>query len=184
MPVFSEAEQHALLLSTLAGLSTGIGGAIAIIRRPGPGLLSLLLGLAIGVMATLSMIEMWLHNAYEHGALSITGAVAVGAGLYCLLQPYFPDFESQEDDKRDQEVSTGKSGASLPEGEALVTKEASHVGAAERKDLTQTRSGLAATASGKALREKARIRSLGLPRWPIPQAPLRSRCPHLPRPPP
>jgi hypothetical protein len=34
--------------------------------------------------------------------------------------------------------------------------EASHVGAAERKDLrAQTRSGLAATASGKALREKA-----------------------------
>lgn len=73
-----------------------------IIRRPGPGLLSLLLGLAIGVMATLSMIEMWLHNAYEHGPLSITGAVAVGAGLYCLLQPYFPDFETDEADKRDQ----------------------------------------------------------------------------------
>jgi hypothetical protein len=30
MPLFSPAEQHALLLSTLAGLSTGVGGAIAV----------------------------------------------------------------------------------------------------------------------------------------------------------
>ena len=91
--VLNKGEQHALLLSTLAGLSTSIGGAIAIVRKPGNDLLSFLLGIAIGVMATLSVLEMWLHNAVEHGPLAITAATAVGVALYYVAQPYFPDFE-------------------------------------------------------------------------------------------
>ena len=89
-------EQHALLLSTLAGLSTSIGGAIAIVKKPGNDLLSFLLGVAIGVMATLSVLEMWLHNAAEHGPAAITAATAAGVALYYAAQPYFPDFEQHE----------------------------------------------------------------------------------------
>lgn len=85
-------EQYALLLSTLAGLSTSIGGAIAIVKKPGNDLLSFLLGIAIGVMATLSVLEMWLHNAAEHGVVGITAAAAAGVALYYVAQPYFPDF--------------------------------------------------------------------------------------------
>ena len=91
--VLDKGEQHALLLSTLAGLSTSIGGAIAIVKKPGNDLLSFLLGIAIGVMATLSVLEMWLHNAVEHGPIAITAATAVGVALYYVAQPYFPDFE-------------------------------------------------------------------------------------------
>ena len=94
--VLDNGEQHALLLSTLAGLSTSIGGAIAIVRKPGNDLLSFLLGIAIGVMATLSVLEMWLHNAFEHGPIAITAATAVGVALYYIAQPYFPDFESHQ----------------------------------------------------------------------------------------
>ena len=89
-------EQHALLLSTLAGLSTSIGGAIAIVKKPGNDLLSFLLGVAIGVMATLSILEMWLHNAVEHGPIAITAATAAGVALYYAAQPYFPDFEQHQ----------------------------------------------------------------------------------------
>lgn len=94
--VLDKGEQHALLLSTLAGLSTSIGGAIAIVKKPGNDLLSFLLGIAIGVMATLSVLEMWLHNAFEHGPIAITAATAVGVALYYIAQPYFPDFESHQ----------------------------------------------------------------------------------------
>jgi hypothetical protein len=53
-----------------------------------------LLGLAIGVMIVLSVAEMWLHNAIENGFLAITLSTIAGGGLYAVLQPFFPDFES------------------------------------------------------------------------------------------
>lgn len=55
---------------------------LQIIRRPDDSLLALLLGTAIGVMFTLSVAEMWIHNAMEHGWLGVTGAVLLGALLY------------------------------------------------------------------------------------------------------
>ncbi len=94
--MLDKGDQHALLLSTLAGLSTSIGGAIAIVKKPGNDLLSFLLGIAIGVMATLSVLEMWLHNAVEHGPVAITAATAAGVALYYAAQPYFPDFETHQ----------------------------------------------------------------------------------------
>jgi len=134
----SRDEQYALLLSTLAGLSTSIGGAIAvrvysvacrrthvlrtlralghppvvtcrptgaqIIKRPGPALLSFLLGLAIGVMATLSVAEMFIRNALEHGALRVSASVAAGAAMYYFVQPFLPDFVEHEHGKKGSDV--------------------------------------------------------------------------------
>ena len=118
--VFGPEAQQALLLSTLAGLSTGIGGVIAvsslsdarvlervaieihdiqwllflqIIKKPENKLLAALLGVAIGVMVTLSTAEMYIRNAMEHGWLGISTATAAGMLVYYFLQPYFPDFE-------------------------------------------------------------------------------------------
>ncbi|KAK9835162.1 hypothetical protein WJX81_002306 [Elliptochloris bilobata] len=99
----SKDEQYALLLSTLAGLSTSIGGLIAIIKRPGPALLSFLLGLAIGVMVTLSVAEMWLRNALEHGFLRVSASVACGSALYFFVQPFLPDFEEHDHGKKGTE---------------------------------------------------------------------------------
>ena len=53
-----------------------------IIKRPDDALLALLLGIAIGVMFTLSFVEMFIHNALENGWWQITLAVGLGALLY------------------------------------------------------------------------------------------------------
>jgi hypothetical protein len=60
-------DQRALLWSTGAGLATALGGGLAVIRRPEAGLLAFLLGTAIGVMATLSILELLIENALENG---------------------------------------------------------------------------------------------------------------------
>jgi len=45
-----------LLLSTLAGLATGIGGLIVSFRKPGKKLFGFLTGFAAGVMIVLSLL--------------------------------------------------------------------------------------------------------------------------------
>ena len=55
----------AFLLTVLAGLSTGIGSAIAyFLRRPGPAQMSLILGFSAGVMLYVSFAEL-LHQSFE-----------------------------------------------------------------------------------------------------------------------
>jgi len=68
-------------------------------------LLAFLLGVAIGVMFTLSAAEMYIRNAYEHGFWGITIAVLGGAALYYFLQPFLPDFVDHSHDKKAAEVS-------------------------------------------------------------------------------
>lgn len=94
---FGEEEIWALQLSTFAGLSTAIGGIIAVIKRPDDSLLAFLLGTAIGVMFLLSLVEMWIHNAIENGALAVTIAVLVGALFYQCLQPFLPEMGPVDD---------------------------------------------------------------------------------------
>lgn len=63
------------------------------IRKPNDATLAFLLGLAVGVMATLSVIELWIKNGIDNGMLPTSLAVAGGVILYRMLQPYFPEFE-------------------------------------------------------------------------------------------
>ncbi len=44
-------------------------------------------------MATLSVLEMYIHNAMENGWATVTTCVVAGASLYYIVQPYLPDFE-------------------------------------------------------------------------------------------
>jgi len=104
--MFGEAEWWAITLSTFAGLSTAVGGAIAVIKRPDDSLLAFLLGTAIGVMFILSAVEMWIHNAMENGWASITAAVLVGVLVYQCLQPLLPDFNG---DHHTSSISTSTS---------------------------------------------------------------------------
>ena len=67
-PLLLPEDWRALGFSTLAGLATAIGGVIAVIRRPEAALLAFMLGLAIGVMATLSVLELMIQNAIDNGA--------------------------------------------------------------------------------------------------------------------
>ena len=69
----------ALLLTTLAGLSTGLGGLVVwLMRTPGPRIMALSQGFAAGVMMTVSLSEM-LPSAVE--AYAASGAAPVGAAL-------------------------------------------------------------------------------------------------------
>ena len=77
---------------------------LQVIRQPDDALLAFLLGNAIGVMFLLSVAEMYLHNAVQHGWLPITIAFALGAGLYHLAQPFIPDFGSHHHDHHDNEL--------------------------------------------------------------------------------
>ena len=66
----------ALLLTLLAGLSTGIGGGIAyFIKKPRIAYLSFGLGLSAGVMIYISFMEL-LPMAHRYGHLVIGGIVA------------------------------------------------------------------------------------------------------------
>lgn len=78
------------ILSLLAGAATGIGGAIAVIRRPGRRMFNLIMGFAGGVMLSISFMEL-LSNAIKYGGieLSIAGFV-LGALLIFVLDAVFP----------------------------------------------------------------------------------------------
>lgn len=76
----------ALLLSGLAGLSTGIGGlAVLFFRRPGDGMMSFSMGFAAGVMTTVSLSDMLPHTVETYGrTMPVTTAALCSASL-CLM---------------------------------------------------------------------------------------------------
>ena len=59
-------------------------------RKPDDATLAFLLGLALGVMLTLSVVELWVKNALEHGWVAISVATLAGAALYYFAQPFSP----------------------------------------------------------------------------------------------
>ena len=80
----------AFLLTLLAGLSTGIGSAIAyFLRRPGPAQMSLILGFSAGVMLYVSFAEL-LHQSFDKVGFGIANigffaGIAVIAALDILI---------------------------------------------------------------------------------------------------
>ncbi|MBW2976892.1 ZIP family metal transporter [Candidatus Woesearchaeota archaeon] len=69
------------LLSLLAGLATGIGGLIAVIRKPGKRSFGFLMGFAAGVMVTLSFTEL-VNEAWESSGYLVT---TIGFGIGALF---------------------------------------------------------------------------------------------------
>ena len=47
-------------------------------------------------MATLSLVELLLRNAYEHGWIAVPAASALGLSVYHILQPHLPDFDTSQ----------------------------------------------------------------------------------------
>lgn len=79
-----------VLLSLIAGLGTGIGGLIAIMRTPGRRSFGFLMGLTAGVMITLAFMEL-LAEAWETGGfITATIGFAFGAGFMFLLDYFAP----------------------------------------------------------------------------------------------
>ena len=76
-----------VLLSTLAGLGTGIGGLIVLVRKPGEKMFVFLIGLAAGLMIMLSFMELLFDSVRNSGLFP--AAVGFVAGTLVL---FFLDF--------------------------------------------------------------------------------------------
>ena len=83
--MFDGDDQYALFLSFLAGLATSVGGIIAVMKKPDQKMLAFLLGTAIGVMATLSLVELYVKNLMQNGFVEVTVAMCIGAVVYMVL---------------------------------------------------------------------------------------------------
>lgn len=89
----------ALALTVLAGASTAVGGALGAIGRPISGRgLAMALGLAAGVMVTVSLAEMMpaareglATGVGSAGGLAAVAALLAGAGAYLLLDHLLPE---------------------------------------------------------------------------------------------
>ena len=76
---------YAMAATTLAGLSTGLGGLLGVLRRPGRRGMAFSLGFGAGVMITVSLADM-LPEAMERyrAAFSPAGAAGAAASLAAL----------------------------------------------------------------------------------------------------
>ncbi len=81
---------NVLLLSLVASLGTGLGGLIAIIRRPGKRSYGFLMGITAGVMICLAFLEV-VNKAWELGGpLTATLGFGLGACFMFLLDYLAP----------------------------------------------------------------------------------------------
>ena len=74
---------NVLFLSLAAGLGTGLGGAIAILRKPGRRSFGLLMGITAGVMITLSFMEL-VNKAWQMAGY-LTATIGFTAGALFML---------------------------------------------------------------------------------------------------
>jgi zinc transporter, ZIP family len=81
---------NSFLLSLLAGLGTGLGGLIAVIRKPGRRSFGCLMGITAGVMITLSFLEL-VNEAWKlQGYLTATIGFAAGATFMLVIDVIIP----------------------------------------------------------------------------------------------
>ena len=93
-----------LLLSLMASLGTGLGGLIAIIRKPGRRSYGLLMGITAGVMISLSFLEL-VNKAWEMaGPLTATIGFGVGATFMFLVDYFAPHIRFGEKEVRGRDA--------------------------------------------------------------------------------
>lgn len=101
----------AFLLSLMAGLGTGLGGLIAVIRRPGARLYGFLMGITAGVMISLSFLEL-VNEAWElQGFVTATVGFGLGAFFMFGLDVIIPHIRFGEEEIPHQDKGV------LPEGQ-------------------------------------------------------------------
>jgi ZIP family zinc transporter len=104
----------ALLLTAVAGLSTGIGSAIAyFIRKPRVVYLSVSLGFSAGVMIYISFMELLASSMETLGQLP--GLIAFFIGIACigLIDLLIPEAENPHEYKGLEDTSTRRTDESL-----------------------------------------------------------------------
>jgi len=81
---------NVLALSMIAGLGTGLGGLIAVIRQPGRRTFGLLMGITAGVMITLSFVDLVNHALELAGVWTTTIGFTLGALFMLLIDMLIP----------------------------------------------------------------------------------------------
>lgn len=79
-----------VLLSALAGLGTGIGGLIVLVRKPGERLFVFLIGLAAGLMIMLSFMELLFDSLRISGLFQVAVGFISGTVLLFVLDFLLP----------------------------------------------------------------------------------------------
>lgn len=91
---------NVVLLSLVAGLGSGLGGFIAVLRRPGRRSFGLLMGATAGVMISLSFLELVSEAWSQAGYLVATAGFAAGAIFMFALDTTLPHIRFGEAELR------------------------------------------------------------------------------------
>jgi len=108
-----------LVLSTLAGLATGLGGLIVVIKRPGKKVLGFLMGLAAGIMITLSFLQLMSEALKISGLLLAASGFVIGSLLMFFLDFVLPHKYFSVDEKGAIDGRLLKSGVLIAMGISL-----------------------------------------------------------------
>lgn len=95
-----------LLLSLVASLGTGVGGLIAVVRRPGKRMYGLLMGITAGVMICISFLDLVNEAWLLAGPWTATIGFAVGATFMFLLDHFAPHIRFGEKEVRGSQPVT------------------------------------------------------------------------------
>jgi ZIP family zinc transporter len=79
-----------ILLSTLAGLGTGLGGLVVLVRKPGERLFVFFIGLATGIMIMISFMELLYDSLKLSGLLSAAMGFIAGSLILFILDFILP----------------------------------------------------------------------------------------------
>ena len=118
-----------LFLTILAGLGTGLGGLIVLIRKPGEKLFVFLIGLAAGLMIMLSFMELLLQSLTFSGLFPTAVGFIAGSLLLFILDILLPH-EHIESEKGVFDIKMFRTGTliaigislhNLPEGIAVAS---------------------------------------------------------------
>jgi ZIP family zinc transporter len=107
-----------LLLSLVAGMGTGLGGLVAILRKPGKRSFGFLMGITAGVMITLSFLELVNEAWAQKGWLTATLGFSAGAIFMFLIDYTVPHirFGERENHSSDQHKHWGPAYSRHPVG--------------------------------------------------------------------
>ena len=110
---------NVMFLSVLAGLATGLGGLIVLVKKPTKRIMSFLMGLAAGVMIILSFLELMVESLNLAGlTVAATGFLA-GSICIIVLDSLFPHMHFGTKEKGLVDVKLFKSGTLIAVGIAL-----------------------------------------------------------------
>jgi ZIP family zinc transporter len=126
------------LLSLTASLGTGLGGLLAVIRRPGRRSYGLLMGLTAGVMICLSFLSLVDESRHLAGPWMAMLGFGLGATFIYVLDHFAPHMRFAETEVRRQQDAAGVAGHSVEQRSAWHGRRHRHRGVRFDAELINT----------------------------------------------